>query len=374
MIPVDDIVKNFGQMVSFGSSDNSFSHMALESALAQQIISNGGCMFGLSTIGYCTPEPTTPMKAYVKWCKETCGARVISVWESMDATETILVMPGTILHLQLRADGDEIVIRALSADQKLLDQLKIKFEELTAKQPKLAGGVYVLIVDPSGIKTHYLGYAGIPIVRDNYTPEVLDDYDKMVEELSKKEPFGRIALLEGPKGTGKTYIVRALTQAVPNSQFIYIPAQMIQALAGPDLLGTLLSNLQSETSVTLIVEDGDEAIRKRDGGNDSQVSTLLNLGSGILGDLLDIRIIITTNLELQDIDEAVARKGRLIRHSRVNALPPEQANRILSRLGLQNPQTTQPFTKPTLLADVYAKAYDQTDNGHKEKSHRKIGF
>ena len=69
--------------------------------------------------------------------------------------------------------------------------------------------------------------------------------------------------------------------------------------------------VQMEDSI-LVVEDAEELISIRDGNRSSNISWLLNLTDGLLGEALKIKVICTFNTPLKNIDEALLRKGRLI--------------------------------------------------------------
>ena len=103
---------------------------------------------------------------------------------------------------------------------------------------------------------------------------------------------------------------------------------------------------------------------KRAGDNYFQLSDLLNLADGIPGELLDIRIIATTNARRLDIDEAVLRPGRLARRVEFNLLGPGHAQRVYDRLTSTNGKLK--FSGPATLADVYASALSGSHpNGQK---------
>lgn len=84
--------------------------------------------------------------------------------------------------------------------------------------------------------------------------------------------------------------------------------------------------------IVLILEDADQCLVPRAADNISSISSLLNLSDGILGSLLDIRIIATTNAKQEKMDQAILRDGRLSKRIEVNALEYDQANHIFQRL------------------------------------------
>ncbi len=91
------------------------------------------------------------------------------------------------------------------------------------------------------------------------------------------------------------------------------------------------STASSTASSTLRSEDADEALAKRKPGTLSEVSALLNYADGIFGSILNLRIIATTNLEWEELDEAARRESRLCRRLQVGKLDQEQAQAIYKR-------------------------------------------
>jgi SpoVK/Ycf46/Vps4 family AAA+-type ATPase len=64
----------------------------------------------------------------------------------------------------------------------------------------------------------------------------------------------------------------------------------------------------------LILEDADDALIARDQnlGAKASLAAMLNLSDGILGAVLDLRIIATTNQKIENVDNAILRPGRLL--------------------------------------------------------------
>ena len=217
-----------------------------------------------------------------------------------------------------------------------------------------------------------LGSNGSPFHPDNYSPHVVEGYKYIVEELNKNEPDGRIAIFDGPPGTGKTFLIRSLLLDLKNTACVVLPANVVAQASTPELL-TLLVGHKDENpteSMTLIVEDADQVITKRAGDNISAVSTLLNLGDGIMGAVLNIRIVCTTNASSSDLDEAIMRPGRLLKHVNIPSLEFDQANKVYERL--TNGKKLVIDKRSLSLAEVYKLAKDSKFMLKSEK--RKVGF
>jgi SpoVK/Ycf46/Vps4 family AAA+-type ATPase len=102
----------------------------------------------------------------------------------------------------------------------------------------------------------------------------------------------------------------------------------------------------------LILEDADNILTPRGKDNLSLISTLLNMTSGILGSMLDIRAVATTNSPTKDIDPALMRPGRLSSHVTVGELDKEKAASVFKRLTGK----AKTFSGQVSLAEVYRLA------------------
>lgn len=229
----------------------------------------------------------------------------------------------------------------------------------------------------AGLTTREMGVSGSVLVKANYSPAVMKDFHHVIDDLNNRSPCGRISVFDGPPGTGKTYLIRALTEMV-QAQFILLPASLVAEISGPGLANVLLDVRRAgkdQPPMVLIVEDADEALLRRDASNVSSVSTLLNIGDGIFGTTLDIRIICTTNAghlkSNDDLDPAIIRPGRLCRRISVGALDGIVAATRYIDLGGHGEPPWKPSDSVT-IAEVYrAVAGDEIRRSEPKK---KLGF
>lgn len=278
-------------------------------------------------------------------------------------------------------DGDaKVDLHAISRDADFVEGLSKFFAENTTRSiPK--GRVHVLITTQQGPEFKSMGIGGQKLERSNYDDDVLKGYDRVVSDLQAATPAGRVAILDGKPGTGKTFLVRGLLDEVRDVIFVIVPANLIQELAQPGMIPALVALHQSrgDRPMVFIIEDADEVLAPRAGDNMSSVSAILNLGDGILGQLLDVRIIATTNAKRQDVDEAIKRPGRLSAMVHVGPLSAEKAGEVYQRLTGKPPYTfeldkmTGPMFKgKTSLAEVYQLARDS--GWTPPPKERKMGF
>jgi len=189
-----------------------------------------------------------------------------------------------------------------------------------------------------------------------------------VESIGDGEYFGfeldrdGLFLLDDFTVTHNTSYIRHLL-SVLNKKVIYIPPHLVNRVAEPDFLSFLLR----QNDFVLVIEDAEEIITNRkDTGNTAGVSNLLNLSDGILGDCIRVKIVVTFNSEISNIDPALLRKGRLKIQHEFKKLDVLQANKLFKHLNIDF-ETKEPMN----LSDIYGF---NTDNYRKEKERVRIGF
>lgn len=224
---------------------------------------------------------------------------------------------------------------------------------LVPDDPK-KGFVFALALGMGGYQLSRIGAAGTPLERDNYTPDVLKQYDHVVADLQADAPCGRLVIMSGVPGGGKTFIARALLADVPNAAFVVVPPHLVKDLGSPELIPALVQakNHGFDGPVVLVLEDADKVLVNRAAGDMAAISSLLNLGDGILGGVIDARILATTNASTLEMDPATRRPGRLCSYMNVGELEPAHANSILKRLTAKD----IPVNKKVTLAQVYYAA------------------
>ena len=165
-----------------------------------------------------------------------------------------------------------------------------------------------------------------------------------------------LVLFHGIPGTGKTYYIRHLLKEISdaNKKVIYMPPNMVDYLVDPGFM-TFLSQTVTRLSAqgefcVLLIEDAEPLLASRENNTRIQgVTNLLNMTDGLLNDVLKLQIICTFNVELQQLDAALLRPGRLIARKEFKALGEIEANLLGQSLGIKHH-----FTAPATLSEIYA--------------------
>jgi len=200
-----------------------------------------------------------------------------------------------------------------------------------------------------------LGKPASNLIEENYPEKVLKDFKHVTQQLTSDNPDGRLAILHGPPGTGKTYLLRAfMSECNPRTtRVVFFPPEVFSNVNAPSISKLLIENSTSRKMI-LFIEDGDTCVISRANDNMSVIASLLSFADGFVGSLLDIRIFITTNARKLDIDKALLRPRRLCKIVEVPELEADQAANIYKRL--TNGRDDHSFGSRITLADVYHQA------------------
>jgi ATP-dependent 26S proteasome regulatory subunit len=186
-------------------------------------------------------------------------------------------------------------------------------------------------------------------------------HDKILKTLNQKKGKG-LVLLHGEPGTGKTHYLKYLASKIKDKKVMFVPPYLVDFITSPEMTPFLIENSDS----ILFIEDAERVITDRDTNAANGVSNILNLTDGILGDILNIQIVATFNMDRKKIDTALLRKGRLIAEHKFDKLKVDDANKLIKHLGMDHIVTEDmTLTEIYNLQEVEYKAQD---------TKRKIGF
>ncbi len=200
-------------------------------------------------------------------------------------------------------------------------------EELPEEDPRVEIGFWHLA--SSGPSRRELPIAAEPWaqIRRNYAAPVAAAIDQLVA-LDGSEVPGRILLVHGPPGTGKTTALRTLAKqwrAWCQLDFVLDPERLFTE---PGYLIEVIMGYGEDDKAwrLLLLEDCDELIRPAAKAAAGQaLSRLLNLTDGLLGQGRQVLVAITTNEDIARLHPAVTRPGRCLAQIEVGPLPYEQA-------------------------------------------------
>lgn len=192
-------------------------------------------------------------------------------------------------------------------------------------------------------------------IEDNYNDDI--PYDTIEKYVQSKE--SSLLLLYGIPGTGKTHIIRKLIKDNPDIDFYWLDSSMFSQINTTAFMDFLFEC----KNAVFILEDCESVLKDRETNYNTLITPILNISDGMLGDVLNIKFICTFNTDLDNVDSALLRKGRLKLKYEFKNLEKDKVQKLFDKLKIN-----KVATKDMPLCDIF----NQENNGVQEK--KSIGF
>jgi len=278
-------------------------------------------------------------------------SEVVFLQECKPSVESLLLCLGQgvfVLH-----DGTNLTVIAPSpqaAVKAAADFLRY-VKPLTKDQP----GFHLVSFGPNGPCSELVQVDTCPAADSDelalhYGADFVEWEQQWLACLAKRH--SGVTILFGPPGVGKTsYLKMLMARFIERFVFYYLPLSSFDLLSAPQFVGFWLDqNRQHKGKAKLaIIEDAENLLLPRDERSRAQVSNLLNIGDGFLGEHLKLHVIATTNTPMRRLDEAVLRPGRLMGTREFRRLTRAEAQRLAQAKGLRLANASDTWS----LAEIY---------------------
>lgn len=305
------------------------------------------------------------VEAFKKWFEEQYAQEIIkqhsrkdyeSEKKELEVVDQFYFLKGEIM---LNVELGCIYMLFTDETQRVLDL----FEEFKrfVKIPKRSSDINLIVPRDGDLVTRQVQIKKPKInFSFHYNEDFLAIHRQIVKQLNKQDSTG-LYLFHGEPGTGKSTYIKYLIHQV-KKKVIFISPKMAGQLDSISVTPFLLENRNS----VLVIEDSEELIASREEIRNSNLSMLLNLTDGLLGESLGIQIIATFNTDVKNIDKALLRKGRLSVIYEFKALDVERTNLLLNKLGY-----SEKAPKGLTVAEIFNF---ERDNNHKPQLRKAVGF
>ncbi len=245
-------------------------------------------------------------------------------------------------NMMVKLGDDWLEILFSNKDYDKANNMLHEFKTLKAPQKEDDYEINIISRSGGSLDLKTLAIKPTPLDLDLYYNNDFKAVDATIKERLLKANDKGIVLLHGLPGTGKTTYLRHLIGNM-KKQVMFVSPSVADNLMNPEFMDLLIDNPNS----ILVIEDAENIIMDRRFSSQSSVSNLLNISDGLLSDCLNVQIICTFNSDLNMVDSALLRKGRLIAKYEFGKLHVSKARALSQHLGLQ-----QEINKPMTLAEI----------------------
>lgn len=273
----------------------------------------------------------------------------------------------TLVHVSYYEDSTDVYVASKSGvtsleyGRKLVEQLCQKSPKQTAR--RVPTDFWYLGSEGPTRTRRNLEVSPWSEISRNYSQNVIDKLDELIKlKAAPDAGRGRIIILHGEAGTGKTNAIRALSSewrdwALP--AVVLDPDVMLQS---PGYMIEIASREEQGKTPLIVLEDSGELASTQSRGQ--MMSRLLNMADGLATQWTKAMFLVTTNEAIGDLGAAITRPGRCLAAIEVGALTAEESGKWLG----------ETVSGPMTIAELYARRNSGEVIQHRDKGTADTGM
>lgn len=294
------------------------------------------------------------------------------------------------LSLSRRSIFVRIYTRSAERCREILATLKQKFPTAPKEPNKLEAVFWYATQNGPRSYSRAISAPSWKQIEDNYPSSTRQKLISLLN-IEPSDSGGKLVLWQGEPGTGKTYALRALAEEwsewcrihyiLDPEKFFSDGGYLLNVILGKDDPGIPISEAFGANSASatkrgqwrlIVLEDAGEMLTKDAKNNVGQgLARLLNLCDGLLGQGLQVMILITTNEQIGALHAAVSRPGRCLAKVEFEKFKANEAAKWMQSRGVNYHPELPGRLLPATLADLYAILQGRTAPETPRKS---VGF
>jgi len=258
-------------------------------------------------------------------------------------------------------ESDELSFRIAGRSEadllEMIREIRLSYPAAPA-EPELEDGTIPVSIwnqsrNGARERTRTLNAQEVVDIRNNYSAETLSGVKPLLEPNFRPDSAGKLLLWHGAPGVGKTNMILSLayawrdwctTEMILDPELFFGDADYMTEV----VLGQRDSG-ESDQWRLLVIEDAGEMILAENQNRTNQaLARLLNLTDGLIGQGINLMVLITTNEEFESLNGAVVRAGRCLNNTEFKQLSQDEANAWLKARGAE-----ERVSGSSTLADLY---------------------
>lgn len=298
-----------------------------------------------------------------------------NIWSNVEFNKWVVDLPATVANLRTRCPSSYVIAAGqnvtfispqICATMSMFSSTVAgHFDTLETMAWFCSSGIIMQRIDTDNVNILYVirgkyGFDTTPMKVKRMDSDISLNYNddlphERILNFLKEPSNSGILIFHGTPGTGKSSYIRNLIYQL-NTQVLLMDKSVFETVGTAEFSRLILDY----KNAVVVMEDCESLLTDRESENGA-LATILNMADGIMGDGLGMKFICTFNADLQHIDPAVLRRGRLFLKYEFKNLCPEKTHALCCKIGVDPLK----FSRGAALCDIYNADHDNGNDNKK---------